>query len=86
EYRHEFSQGYGPATNSFFSLYYFITFAHLLHVIGGSIFMLHCYFRASAETGQESYRRKLENTGLFWHFVDLLWMFIFPLLYLARAA
>lgn len=84
EYRTEIAAGFGPSKDSFFSFYYFMTGAHFLHVLGGLIFIFHCLAVARAETGQASYVRKLENTGLFWHFVDLLWMFIFPLLYLAK--
>ncbi len=85
EYSAKFASGLTPATDSFFSFYYFITGAHLLHVIGGSIFILHC--RASLRTAplDDTYVRKLESTGLFWHFVDLVWLFIFPLFYLAGA-
>lgn len=84
EYHGEISAGFTPARNSFYSLYYFITGAHFLHVLGGIIFIVHCLGQAHTEVAHEGYRRKLENTGLFWHFVDLLWIFIFPLLYLAR--
>lgn len=84
EYHGEISAGFTPARNSFYSFYYFITGAHLLHVLGGIIFIAHCLGQARTEIMREGYRRKLENTGLFWHFVDLLWIFIFPLLYLAK--
>lgn len=83
EYHAEISAGFTPAHNSFYSFYYFITGAHFLHVLGAMIFIVHCLRQSSAEVAHEGYRRKLENTGLFWHFVDLLWIFIFPLLYLA---
>jgi len=83
EYSAKVSEGLTPATDPFYSFYYFITGAHFIHVLGGMVFILHCLQRARLEIGSESYRRKLENTGLFWHFVDLLWLFIFPLIYLA---
>ena len=86
EYHAKLAAGLGPAHNSFYSFYYFITGAHFLHVLGAMIFIVHCLARSRIEIGQETYRRKLENTGLFWHFVDLLWIFIFPLLYLAQGA
>lgn len=84
EYHAKIAEGLTPAHNSFFSLYYFITGAHFMHVVGVMIFIVHCLASAGGQIGQEQYRRKIENTGLFWHFVDLLWLFIFPLLYLAR--
>jgi heme/copper-type cytochrome/quinol oxidase subunit 3 len=39
--------------------------------------------RLSTELGSPNFRKKVENVGLFWHFVDVLWLFIFPMLYLA---
>lgn len=83
EYGEKVAAGHGPASDAFYSFYYFITGAHFLHVVGGMVFIAHCWSRAPAEAGTESFRRKIENTGLFWHFVDLLWLFIFPLIYLA---
>jgi heme/copper-type cytochrome/quinol oxidase subunit 3 len=46
------------------------------------VFILHCRSRALTETGTAYYLKKIKNTGLFWHFVDVLWLFIFPMLYL----
>lgn len=83
EYHSKIIAGITPASNSFFSFYYFITGAHFLHVVGGLAFVGHCLARARREAGTPAYLAKLENTGLFWHFVDLLWLFIFPLFYLA---
>ena len=71
-----------PATNSFFSYYYFITFVHLMHVIAGMSFIAYFRSRSAAHAGTALYQVSLENVGLFWHFVDVLWIFIFPLLYL----
>ncbi len=86
EYSGKISVGISPATNSFFSFYFLITGIHFLHVCAGMIFIAHCRARARQETGQGLYLKKIENTGLFWHFVDILWLFIFPLLYLTELA
>jgi len=86
EYHAKLSAGLSPAHNSFYSFYFFITGAHFLHVIGAMIFFIHCMRQNELQMVQPGYRRKLENVGLFWHFVDLLWIFIFPLLYLTRGA
>lgn len=83
EYAGKFAAGISPVTNSFYSFYFLLTMIHFLHVLAGMVFIAHCLARARAETGQPAYLTKLENTGLFWHFVDLLWLFLFPLLYLA---
>ena len=83
EYAGKFAAGISPVTNSFFSFYFLLTMIHFLHVLAGMVFIAHCLARANAEAGRPAYLAKLENTGLFWHFVDLLWLFLFPLLYLA---
>jgi nitric oxide reductase NorE protein len=85
EYSAKLASGLTPAKDSFFSFYYFITGAHLLHVVAGAIFILHCQATARADALDGAYVRKLESTGLFWHFVDLVWLFIFPLFYLVGA-
>ncbi|MBL0116830.1 MAG: cytochrome c oxidase subunit 3 [Sphingomonadales bacterium] len=86
EYAAKIAEGHGPAANSFYSFYFFMTGVHFLHVLGGMIFMGHCLARSTTDISSGYYRRKLENTGLFWHFVDILWLFIFPLIYLVSNA
>lgn len=80
EYHGKFSSGVSVTTNSFFTFYFFITFLHLLHVLAGMGFML--AFRRNPRPSDSSYVTKLESLGTFWHFVDLLWVFIYALLYL----
>lgn len=82
EYVLKIHAGITPATNSFFSFYFFITVVHFLHVIAGMVFIGYVRSRAVSATGSAHYLTGLENVGLFWHFVDILWVFIFPLLYL----
>jgi cytochrome c oxidase subunit 3 len=66
----------------FFSLYYMMTGLHALHVIIGLILLTICIFQIKAgNTNKEQYLL-LENSGLYWHLVDLIWIFLFPLLYL----
>jgi nitric oxide reductase NorE protein len=82
EYTLKVRAGLSPATNSFFSYYYFITFIHLLHVMAGMGFIAYFRKRAVMQAGSSEFQISLENVGLFWHFVDVLWIFIFPMLYL----
>jgi nitric oxide reductase NorE protein len=82
EYYLKLHAGISPATNSFFSFYFFITGVHFLHVIAGLFFIGYCRSNARLRNGAEGYVIGLENVGLFWHFVDVLWIFIFPLLYM----
>lgn len=84
EYYFKFDEGITLASNQFFTFYFFITFVHFLHVMVGLGFIL--YFRNRANEcvlgRKNEYIKNLENVGLFWHYVDVLWIFIFPVLYL----
>ena len=73
----------GPdGQNMFFGLYYVITGLHGLHIIIGMIFLLVAF--GFVLTGRVTASRfaLLENAGLYWHLVDLIWIFVFPLFYL----
>lgn len=66
----------------FYGLYYMMTGLHALHVIIGVILLFITYLRVrSGRINKEKYLL-LENSGLYWHLVDLIWIFLFPLLYL----
>lgn len=86
EYGLKIGAGLTPATTPFFSFYYLITIVHLLHLLAGMACIAHCRRQASARLGSARYLSGLENVGLFWHLVDVLWIFIFPLLYLVGRA
>jgi len=82
EYYIEIDRGVTPATNSFYSYYFFITAVHFAHVLIGMLFIGYCRGAARTRVGTPSYQTGLENVGLYWHMVDVLWIFIFPILYL----
>jgi nitric oxide reductase NorE protein len=82
EYSMKFSVGISPATSPFYSFYFFITFVHFLHVLAGLLFIAYCHRQAGSRGVSAQSIVGLENVGLFWHFVDILWLYIFPLLYL----
>ena len=66
----------------FFSLYFAMTGMHALHmVIGVGIFSYLLYYASKGRYTPE-YHTPLENSGLYWHFVDIIWIYLFPLLYL----
>jgi cytochrome c oxidase subunit 3 len=68
----------------FFGLYYVMTGMHGLHIVIGLGLMCWLLIRASrGEFDSENYV-SLENTSLFWHLVDIVWIFLYPLLYLAK--
>ena len=80
EWSHEISLGYTITSNTFWSFYYTAAGLHALHVIAGAIVM--SIVAADARRGLELHR--VELVGLYWHFVDIVWIFLFPLLYIAK--
>jgi cytochrome c oxidase subunit 3 len=72
----------GPHVPIFFCFYFFMTGLHALHMIVGIPILLVMTWMASRNTFNADYNAPLENTGLYWHFVDIVWIFLFPLLYL----
>ena len=84
EYSSKFEGGYYPSTNNFYAVYFVLTGLHLLHVVGGII--VNGYFYGPGikmwSTEPERFTNRIEVAGLYWHFVDLVWIFLFPALYL----
>jgi cytochrome c oxidase subunit 3 len=66
----------------FFGLYYFMTGLHALHIIIGLAFILVVFFRIWNNKLSHDNFALHENAGLYWHLVDLIWIFLFPLFYL----
>ena len=72
------------APHIFFALYFVMTGVHGLHVVIGVGVILWLYLRGKrGEFNQENFAA-VENVGLYWHLVDLIWIFLFPLLYLVQ--
>jgi cytochrome c oxidase subunit III len=69
-------------TQIFFSLYFAMTGMHALHMIIGLGLLTWLVFQARAGRFTPQYHSPVENIGLYWHFVDIVWIFLFPLLYL----
>jgi len=84
EYSGKFHHGITPATSTFFAVYFTMTGLHGLHVIGGIIVNLYLLLPGSKMWYKEPERftLRIECAGLYWHFVDLVWIFLFPTLYL----
>lgn len=68
----------------FFALYFAMTGMHGIHVVGGLIVIAWILLRARRGEFSSAYYTPVENVGLYWHLVDLIWIFLFPLLYLVR--
>lgn len=66
----------------FFGLYFFMTGLHALHIIVGMIVLGVAYMRVKNDKLSHDNFQLLENGGLYWHLVDLIWIFLFPLFYL----
>lgn len=66
----------------FFGLYFFMTGLHALHIIVGLTLLIICWFKVKSGKINDDQHTLLINSGLYWHLVDLIWIFLFPLLYL----
>jgi len=66
----------------FFGLYYFMTGLHALHIIIGIVFIAVMIAKVQNEKLNVDRYVQLENAGLYWHLVDIIWIFLFPLFYL----
>lgn len=84
EYTAKFHHGYFPWTNNFFGVYFTLTGLHGLHILGGIIVNAYFFLVAGREWKHRPVMltNRVENAGLYWHFVDLVWIFLFPTIYL----
>ena len=84
EYADHFGRGEGPWHSTFLAIYFTLTGLHGLHIVGGIVVMAYLLVPGARlwKTNPEQYANRIEYTGLYWHFVDLVWIFLFPVLYL----
>jgi len=82
EYGAKFSHHHYPSTDLFYATYFTLTGLHVLHVIIGIGVNLWFYAIASKQWDDPLFPGRVEASGLYWHFVDLVWIFLFPTLYL----
>ena len=80
EWYTEISHGYTITKNAFWSFYYVAAGIHASHVVAGMVIMLILYPAVKANKELQ----RVELIGNYWHFVDLVWIFLFPLLYIAK--
>jgi cytochrome c oxidase subunit 3 len=73
-----------PAHSTYFAVYFTLTALHGLHVLGGVIVIFYIWGPGAKmwKTDPQRYINRVEISGLFWHFVDLVWIFLFPIIYL----
>ena len=85
EYTGKIHHGIYPSSSTFMAIYFTLTGLHGLHIIGGMIVMGYFWLPAGNKmwhSEPEHFTNRIEVAGLYWHFVDLVWIFLFPVLYL----
>ncbi|MDP3638998.1 MAG: cytochrome c oxidase subunit 3, partial [Azonexus sp.] len=84
EYAEKFGAGISLSTNTFYMFYISLTFFHFMHVILGMVILTAIWLQArkGAYTSQNAHG--LESGAAYWHMVDLLWIILFPLVYVMR--
>ena len=84
EYRAKFHHHIYPHTSTYFAIYFTLTGLHAFHVMGGVVVNTFFLFPGTKmwKTDPERFTNRIEVAGLYWHFVDLVWIFLFPVLYL----
>lgn len=85
EYVAKAKAGLSPLTNEFFTYYFAFTAIHFLHFVVGLIALAVCLSKAKRDAIDDRFVIWIEATGCYWHMVDLLWIMLFPMLYLLRA-
>ena len=84
EYSDLLRAGHYPAANLFYMYYYVLTGIHLTHLLAGMLVLLYMWRVSSKGFCEPEEIGGIENGASFWHAVDLLWIVLFPLLYLVR--
>ena len=84
EYGAKFEHHHFPKENTFLAIYFTLTGLHALHIVGGLILNSYLWGPGTKmwKTEPERFINRIEVAGLYWHFVDLVWIFLFPVLYL----
>jgi len=86
EYSGKISNGITLLTNDFFMFYFALTGIHFLHFIGGVAVLAWLWWSAGDEAPDGPFLGWVESGGIYWHMVDLLWIILFPMLYLLGAS
>lgn len=84
EFSHIFGQGIHLSTNKFFMFYILLTGFHFMHVLLGSIVLLNIYQKTKKFGYLADDYKGIETGASYWHMVDLLWIILFPLIYIIR--
>ncbi|ASI91258.1 cytochrome o ubiquinol oxidase subunit III [Vibrio mediterranei] len=82
EFHHLIVEGYGPQTNAFLSAFFTLVGTHGLHVTFGLIWMAVCYHQLSKKGLNSNMTMRFSCLSLFWHFLDIVWICVFTIVYL----
>jgi len=82
EYHHKIHEGLTISSSLFGSFYYTLTGLHALHIIGGLVFNFYILINGLKGRYSSKNHARVEYAGLYWHFVDLVWVILFPVFYL----
>jgi heme/copper-type cytochrome/quinol oxidase subunit 3 len=80
EWSRDIQEGFVLSSGGFWSFYYTLAGLHGLHVLAGMVILL----LVAADAAKNQELQRVECIGLYWHFVDIVWIFLFPLLYIAK--
>ena len=84
EYHHHLAQGISLSTNKFYMFYFSLTFFHFMHVILGMVILTAVALKARRGGYSALDHRGVETGASYWHMVDLVWLILFPLVYVMR--
>ena len=85
EYWQKISHGITLLSNDFFMFYFALTGLHFLHFVFGMVVLAVCLAKSRTDALDQKYVVWIESSGCYWHMVDLLWIVLFPMLYLLHA-
>ena len=84
EYAAKFGAGISLSTNTFYMFYISLTFFHFMHVLLGMVILAILWFQSRQGVYDSHHSNGLESGAAYWHMVDLLWIVLFPLVYVMR--
>ena len=84
EYAHHFGEGISLSTNTFYMFYLSLTFFHFMHVILGMVILIAVALKAAQGGYSGAEHTGVESGASYWHMVDLVWLILFPLVYVMR--
>lgn len=84
EYWEKIAAGHYPSTDNFYAIYYVLTGLHFLHIAAGLLVIVYHALPGSGlwSRSKAQYTNRIEVTGLYWHFVDMVWLVLFASVYL----